>query len=336
MLTVSIVIPTYNRAHLITRALRSILGQISDGDEIIVIDDGSTDNTEQVLAPFLDKIRYIKIPNSGAGAARNRGIREARCDLVAFLDSDDEWMPHKLEIQKNVMQAFPEVLYIMSDFAITDIHGKPERRYLREWHGDPRSWDEMLGPGVPYSGVAALPDGYSDFKIHIGSMYLLSMLSFFISTDTLLVRREAAGDSLHYAEDLPLFEDWECEAHLSKKGLAAFIDIETAWQHGHTGSRLTDADRQVRWTTRIKIMERIWGTDQEFLREHGEDYKRVLSEQRLMLIKDLIFHGNLIEAQRELKLLDNAPLFIKALALLPQPVVKEALRLRRIFRSKLN
>ena len=94
---VSVVIPTYNRAHLLPRAITSAIAAIAPGDEILVVDDGSTDRTAEAVAPYGDRVRFIPAPHGGAGPTRNRGIREARCPLVAFLDSDDEWLPAFLE-----------------------------------------------------------------------------------------------------------------------------------------------------------------------------------------------------------------------------------------------
>lgn len=102
--TVSVVIPTYNRAHVVGRAIRSVLNQTYQDFEIIVVDDGSTDNTEEVVKSFNDpRIRYIRHEeNRGGSAARNTGIRAARGAYIAFLDSDDEWLPEKLakQVQK--------------------------------------------------------------------------------------------------------------------------------------------------------------------------------------------------------------------------------------------
>ena len=90
---ISTIIPTYNRAQLITRAINSVLPQMEPEDELIVVDDGSTDNTREIVAKYGDRVKYIKTKNGGCGAARNRGVQEATGPLVAFLDSDDEWMP---------------------------------------------------------------------------------------------------------------------------------------------------------------------------------------------------------------------------------------------------
>jgi glycosyltransferase involved in cell wall biosynthesis len=99
--TVSVIIPTYNRAHMIGRALHSVLSQEFTDFEVIVVDDASTDDTEAVVRAIGDpRIRYIRERrNGGPNAARNRGMRAARGEFLAFLDSDDEWLPGKLEKQ---------------------------------------------------------------------------------------------------------------------------------------------------------------------------------------------------------------------------------------------
>ncbi|MEO7099853.1 MAG: glycosyltransferase [Luteolibacter sp.] len=96
---ISVVIPTFNRASQVPDAVRSAMEQTLKPFEIIVIDDGSSDDTEEVLARFGDSIRYIKTENRGVSAARNQGIRESRGEWIAFLDSDDTWHPSKLEGQ---------------------------------------------------------------------------------------------------------------------------------------------------------------------------------------------------------------------------------------------
>lgn len=98
---VSVVLPTYNRARTLARAIRSVLGQTYQNLELIVVDDGSTDETSQVVARFDDpRLNYVQLPtNVGASAARNEGLRRAGGEFVAFQDSDDEWMIEKLEAQ---------------------------------------------------------------------------------------------------------------------------------------------------------------------------------------------------------------------------------------------
>jgi len=104
---VSVVIPTYNSAALVVEAVRSALAQSHIPAEVIVVDDGSTDDTGQRLAAFGPPVRYVHQVNQGVAGARNRGIREATCDLIAFLDADDVWHPRKLEMQVECLRGEP-------------------------------------------------------------------------------------------------------------------------------------------------------------------------------------------------------------------------------------
>ena len=107
MSKVSIIIPTFNRRDYITIALDSVLAQTYKDYEIIIIDDGSSDDTKEVLKPYQDKIHYFYHDNKGIPATRNRGVREAHGDYIALLDSDDYWLPEKLERQMDCFKKNP-------------------------------------------------------------------------------------------------------------------------------------------------------------------------------------------------------------------------------------
>lgn len=96
---VSVIIPTYNRSRYITQSIESVLSQTYTDYEIVVVDDGSTDDTKKVLQPYMDRIQYIYQEHAGVSAARNHGVRESKGQYIAFLDSDDLWLPEKLESQ---------------------------------------------------------------------------------------------------------------------------------------------------------------------------------------------------------------------------------------------
>jgi glycosyltransferase involved in cell wall biosynthesis len=111
----SIVIPTYNRAHLILRAIDSVIAQTYENWELIIVDDGSTDNTKQIISLYLEKyshIRYIYQENSERSAARNKGIQNAVGEYICFLDSDDYYLPERLERFHNYLKnkQFPKAL----------------------------------------------------------------------------------------------------------------------------------------------------------------------------------------------------------------------------------
>ncbi len=120
---VSVIIPTYNRARYIARAVESVLSQTYRDFEIIVVDDGSSDNTPQVLERYADRIRYVFQENAGPGAARNLGIRVSTGEYLAFLDSDDMWMPSFLAKTAGALVAHPEV-----DLATTGMYVGPTDR----------------------------------------------------------------------------------------------------------------------------------------------------------------------------------------------------------------
>jgi len=125
---VSVVIPTYNRAHGVTAALASVLAQTYLNFEVIVVDDGSTDGTAEALQEFIcgqhcqgKEVRYFFQPNGGQSAARNRGIAEARGKWIAFLDSDDVWLPRKLEWQVRATEHFVSCGACITDAMLTNL-----------------------------------------------------------------------------------------------------------------------------------------------------------------------------------------------------------------------
>ena len=108
-MSVTAAITTYNRAAYLPGALDSVFAQTRAADEVLVVDDGSTDDTQEVLAGYRDRIRVVRQENAGRSGARNTALREARGWFVSFLDSDDRWTPTKLERQVPVLEAEPGV-----------------------------------------------------------------------------------------------------------------------------------------------------------------------------------------------------------------------------------
>lgn len=117
----SVIIPTYNRRTLVAHALRTVLAQTRPLDEIVVIDDGSTDGTREALAAeFGDRIRYVWQSNAGVSAARNHGLRLARGEYLTLLDSDDEWLPGKTQAQLDWLLARPDYGMVLCDVVRMD------------------------------------------------------------------------------------------------------------------------------------------------------------------------------------------------------------------------
>ncbi len=114
---ISVVIPAFNAERHIGRAVRSVLAQTRAADEIIVVDDGSTDGTAEAVRSFGETVRLIQQPNAGASVARNTGIEAAAGEWIAFLDADDEWLPEKLDAQQSLHQQYPNLKWGYSNFS---------------------------------------------------------------------------------------------------------------------------------------------------------------------------------------------------------------------------
>lgn len=194
--TVSIILPTFNRSYIIDRSIRSILDQTYQEFELIIVDDGSTDNTEDVVRSFEDKrINYLKYKlNRGAAHARNVGIREARGQYIAFQDSDDEWISDKLAKQIEVItETSPDVGIVYSGY--WRIIGY-EKTYL------PKKGNYSKG----------------------GDIQDILLKGNFITTQTVLMRKECLKKAGLFDERLPRFQDWELWLRASKWYLFQFID----------------------------------------------------------------------------------------------------------------
>ena len=188
MSKVSIIIPTYNRAYLVGRAINSILNQTFQDFEIIVVDDGSTDNTEDVVKRLGNgSINYIKHKeNKGRSAARNSGIKAAKGEFIAFQDSDDEWLPEKLEKQ---IEAFKNVL--------PEIGGV----YTGFWR-------------IESNKKSYVPS--NKFAKKEGDIYGALLKENFIGIPVTLIKKECFKKVGLFDEKLPALEDWELWIRISK------------------------------------------------------------------------------------------------------------------------
>lgn len=195
---VSVILPTYNRATLLYKAIRSVLVQSYQSWELIVWDDGSTDNTKDVVMGFEDgRINYCFDENKGVATARNQAISRSKGVYLAFLDSDDQWKDNKLATQIEAMQAYPEIDFIFGDFENKNL--VQNRTSIN--FSDYKAAIQVLNTNSLGADLLEIKDGFLESITH-GN---------YIATDTVVLKKSvlekygAFNESLRNSED---FELW--------------------------------------------------------------------------------------------------------------------------------
>jgi glycosyltransferase involved in cell wall biosynthesis len=154
---VSAVLSNYNSGRFLSEAIESVLSQSYPEVELLVVDDGSTDDSLAVLDRYQDRISSVRQPNRGVAAARNRGIAESRGELVAFLDADDVWLPEKLALQVDLLERSPGVGMVCCELRLVDSSGRSLGTTESDLTGSVLEELALLrGAGVPGAGSTAL------------------------------------------------------------------------------------------------------------------------------------------------------------------------------------
>lgn len=287
---ISVIIPTYNRENFISEALESVFDQDFPGVEILVIDDGSDDNTKKVLSPYIDKIRYFYQDNKGLGEARNKGILEARGDYLAFLDSDDRWLPHKLAIQMACMSEYPSLGLCCTNFIEFDENGVIPDRRQESWEAFVRykltinkifSSKTRLNSFVPAGLLCGENSANSFYYGNIFNYYLFGPL---LLSSTALLKRNLALEALPHLKDHSYTHDYFLFAYISKHHPVGFIDLCLCEKRAHIqekegqAAQLTAEKHQIGLRTEyLKVTEKLWRDDQDFYRKYKKEVDYRLS-----------------------------------------------------------
>ena len=218
---VSVVIPAYNAARWLPETLDSVLAQTAPPREVIVVDDGSSDDTEQVLAPFRPRINYLKQKNGGPAVARNAGIRASSGEFIALLDADDLWRPDKLAKQLAVLDAHPDTGVVFSNY---------------EPFGEPVGYRTGFerSPVLAQLEKMRIADDAFLLKDDVFAALLQDLFSW---TSTLLIRRTAIDEAGPFDEALRMSaEDWTMCLRLSRVTGFAYVNKCLARRREHPGS----------------------------------------------------------------------------------------------------
>lgn len=233
---VSVIIPTYNRANLVGRAIKSVLSQTYEYFELIIVDDSSTDNTEDIIGQFQEKdkrIKYIKHDkNKGGSAARNTGIKSSKGEYITFLDSDDEWLCEKLEKQIRLFSSMPTKVGVL---------------YCGQYDFDDNIGIERL-TSCSFEG---------DVRIEL-------FRGWCPSTPLLMVRKQCFDAVGFFDEQFSSFQEHDLCLRLSRVYDFAYVDEPLVRIHNHLGNRIS-----------INVLTRQHGIE-TFLRKWEEETKNYL------------------------------------------------------------
>jgi glycosyltransferase involved in cell wall biosynthesis len=278
---VSVVVPTYNRAHLLPETLESIFAQTYPELEVIVVDDGSQDDTAGAIARFCDRIAYLRQENRGLAAARTAGQRRARGEYVAWLDSDDLWNPEKIALQVAFMRQRPDHVVVASDFSAFDAHGFFERSQVRlEFSVIDRTPGGLTGifperidlvpRDLPFVG-ATLPEMVG---VHCGGGYEQFVWGSCLLPSTVLFRRATAMQTGPLDASFLLDSDYEYLLRLSRLGRVAFIDHPLTRYRFSEEQMSSDKHLAEIALSRLRVFASIRAQDPALYRRHRKAFRR--------------------------------------------------------------
>lgn len=267
---VSVIIPTYNYGRFLPRALESVLSQTYTDYEIIVVDDGSTDETYQVVAEYKNKVKYLTKENGGVATARNVGIQVANGNYIAFLDADDAWVPHKLAIQVEYLDNNPEFGMVYADMAHYVSGRKVHDAYLCE-------------------------RGYK----HIAQGWIFKNLlsECFIFTPTVLVRKSCFDVVGLHDPKLRTCQDIDMWLRIAEQYQIGFIDQPLAVRHDHSHNSTKNWDNYL--GNPIRMFKKLEATQTD------ESMRAIIQNRLKDMYFDLGWHqfcsGEMIDSRKSMR-----------------------------------
>ena len=256
---ISVILPTHNRSNLVKYAVESVLGQSYQDIELIVVNDGSTDNTEDTLQPYFSRIHYLYQSQGGPGRARNRGIEAAQGEYIAFIDDDDIWLPFKLELQIELLTKHPELALICTNFKVFDSKSECDsfiKKYFGLFKRTGLDFDnifqnkELLPLGKTLAPVS------SSSYFYWGQVFSTIFQGSFIFQSSIIARKKIFLEMGGYDEALSDNEDYKICLKISQKYSIGYVDVDTLRVKLAENTRSNDSSRRtIFWENNLSIVE---------------------------------------------------------------------------------
>lgn len=268
---VSVIIPTFNRARYIGEAIDSVIAQHCPETEVIVVDDGSTDDTEARVHSYGDRVRYLRTAHGGVARARNIGTRQARGQFVTYLDSDDRHYPYTLELQARLLERLPEAAFVCAEMSGFDDQGFFERYHLKTYHvsayRDPGlTYERIFRSSAALEQVCEAPTSLTnsdpravDRRVYVGNVFDWYLLALILCQNTVMVRRSVLGQVGERNEGIRYWEGVDLLLRICRRHPIAFVDIPTYQLRYHEGqiSERPGAEGKFTWMRKQQILLRV-------------------------------------------------------------------------------
>ena len=299
---VSVVIPAYNAQATLGETLRSVLAQTHRNLEIVVVDDGSTDDTWQLMQGFGAAIRPIHQRNAGIAATRNAGLAAARGDFIALLDADDLCEPERIAVQLKYLQEHPDVLLCSSDFSGFDAQGSLGTSYCGQYYA--RCHAVHGGPAARYPehGTQEISDCLpgaarpTTVPVYQGRVYAQLALGNFVHPPTVMFRRKAIDLAGMFDPDIKIVCEWEWFVRVARVGPIGFID-RPLLRYRRSSTQISSDPRTP--LDSLAVARRIHGRDPDLRKNDAGEVRRHLGALSL----DAAYALSELERGRALRLL---------------------------------
>jgi glycosyltransferase involved in cell wall biosynthesis len=329
---VSVIIPTFNRAALCKYAVESVLAQTYRNLEVIVVDDGSVDDTRELLAGLDERVRYLWQRNAGVSASRNLGIESAQGEFLTFLDSDDSWLPWKLEAQLAVLKAYPNAGMVFTDMAAV---GDDQVMQYESYKARMFDAYETFSPETHFQHhqvLGAVWDGcpleLGERRCHAGDIVDQMFLGNLVLTSSVVIRRsrqQAVG--LFDVSLLRSGEDYDFHLRTCNVGEVAYVDVSAVRYRIGAEDQLTSRDLLI-WIARndLKTVTKMLSTSRDRLHWSDIAVRRRLARAYAWVGLEEFARSPKFARQflwRSLQLFPNQPrsaIFL-LLSILPLPVI---------------
>lgn len=277
MIDVSVIIPTFNYGQFIATTIESVLGQTYKDFEIIVVDDGSSDNTEQLIKKKYGRnVKYLYQENRGAPAARNRGIKKAQGKYLVFLDADDWFHDSNLKKKKTLLDSKPEFGWVYSDC-----------QYVLE--------DGLeLKKKITFKGFC------SEKKLE-GFILKDLIMGNLIPLNSVMIRREILDEVGMFDEKLKSLQDYDLFLRIAPQHKIGYIDEKLIYVFCHKNSISNMTERQTAYNSKIRVVSKVAENNPDVVKELGWHWKKILADKYNYLMTKSLEEKEMVEAFNYMK-----------------------------------